>query len=268
MFAAEHSPKAGNLLGLLPHSPYTSAAGCYAQRPQSWDVGRFKRIKTARAWQVFRLSMRPSLTFGVHLHSSTLCKLDEEPMNDSLSRLQQRRSVPARWLGEPGPTPQDIETLLTVAARVPDHGKLVPWRFILIEGEARHRLGETLAAAFQADNPNATAEQLAAERERFSHAPLVVAVVSRVVPHVKIPDWEQVLSAGAVCMNLLNAATALGFGASWLTGWAAFDRRILDVLGLSPTERIAGFVHIGTTKEPQTDRARPNLAEIVTRFQG
>ncbi len=187
-------------------------------------------------------------------------------MNDSLSRLQQRRSVPARWLGEPGPRPEEIETLLTVAARVPDHGKLVPWRFVLIEGEGRHRLGDVLAAAFKADQPDAEAEKVAAEQSRFAQAPLVVAVVSRVVPHVKIPDWEQVLSAGAACMNLLNAANALGYGASWLTGWAAYDRRVLDALGLAPDERIAGFVHMGTTKEQPTDRARPILADIVTRF--
>ncbi|HZH09482.1 MAG TPA: nitroreductase [Microvirga sp.] len=187
-------------------------------------------------------------------------------MNDSLSRLLSRRSVPPRWLGEPGPSAADIETLLTAAARVPDHGKLVPWRFIVIEGEARQRLGEVLAKAFQADNPDADAEKIAAERERFTKAPLVVAVVSRVVPHAKIPEWEQVLSAGAVCMNLLNAATALGYGASWLSGWAAFDRRVLDALGLAPHERIAGFVHIGTATEKPTDRERPNLSEIVTRF--
>jgi nitroreductase len=187
-------------------------------------------------------------------------------MNDSLSRFLQRRSVPPRWLGEPGPSEQDIENLLKVASRVPDHGKLVPWRFILIQGEGRQRLGDVLANAFQADHPEAAAEQIAAERDRFSIAPLVVAVVSRVVPHVKIPDWEQVLSAGAVCMNLLNGATALGYGASWLTGWAAFDRRVLDALGLQPGERIAGYVHIGTARETPTDRDRPNLADIVTRF--
>jgi len=187
-------------------------------------------------------------------------------MNDSISRLLQRRSVPPRWLGEPGPSEQEVETLLKVASRVPDHGKLVPWRFILIEGEAKSRLGEVLACAFQADNPGASAEQVAVERERFAHAPLVVAVVSRVVPHAKIPDWEQVLSAGAVCMNLLTAATALGYGASWLTGWAAFDRRVLEALGLKPQERIAGFVHIGTAKETPTDRDRPSLSDIVTRF--
>lgn len=187
-------------------------------------------------------------------------------MNESLLRLQSRRSVPPRWLGDPGPSGPEVETLLNVAARVPDHGKLVPWRFILIEGEARRRLGEVLAAAFQVDNPDADAQKIAAERERFAMAPLVVAVVSRVTPHVKIPDWEQVLSAGAVCMNLLNGATALGYGASWLTGWAAFDRRVLDILGLGPSERIAGYIHIGTAKETPTDRDRPNLADIVTRF--
>ena len=156
--------------------------------------------------------------------------------------------------------------MLTAAARVPDHGKLVPWRFILIQGEARQRLGDLLATAFQADNPDAGEDKVAAERERFAHAPLVVAVVSRVVPHVKIPDWEQVLSAGAVCMNLLTGATALGYGASWLSGWAAFDRRVLDVLGLTPDERIAGFVHIGTAQETPPDRDRPHLSDIVTRF--
>jgi nitroreductase len=187
-------------------------------------------------------------------------------MNESLSRLLQRRSVPPRWLGEPGPGPDEVSALLTAAARVPDHGKLVPWRFILIEGDARGRLGDVLAGAFQADNPQATEDQIAAERARFTQAPLVVAVVSRVTPHVKIPDWEQVLSAGAVCMNLLNAATALGYGASWLSGWAAFDRRVLDALGLKPGERIAGFIHIGTARETPSDRDRPNLADIVTRF--
>ncbi|QRM31156.1 nitroreductase [Microvirga sp. VF16] len=187
-------------------------------------------------------------------------------MNDSLSRLLQRRSVPPRWLGAPGPSEQEVEILLKVASRVPDHGKLVPWRFILIQGESRQRFGDVLATTFQADNPGASGEQVAAERERFAQAPLVIAVVSRVVPHVKIPDWEQVLSAGAVCMNLLNGATALGYGASWLSGWAAFDRRVLDALGLKPDERIAGYVHIGTIKETPADRDRPSLDDIVTRF--
>jgi nitroreductase len=187
-------------------------------------------------------------------------------MNECVTLLQQRRSVAAHLLGDPGPNSTEIDALLTMACRVPDHGRLVPWRFIVIEGEARHRVGETIAMAFQADQPGADAQKLALERNRLARAPLVVAVVSRARPHVKIPDWEQVLSAGAVCMNLLNAAAAMGFGASWITEWYAFDRRVLDTLGLSPDERIAGFVHIGTPREKPSDRPRPALADIVTRL--
>lgn len=189
-----------------------------------------------------------------------------ESLNESLVRLGTRRSVAAHRLGPPAPGPAEIDTLLTIASRVPDHGRLAPWRFIVIEGEARHRLGETVAAAFTADNPDPDPEKLAAERNRFARAPLVVAVVSAAKPHVKIPEWEQVLSAGAVCMNLLHAAQALGYGATWITEWIAFDRRVLDALGLEPHERVAGFIHIGTPIEPPAERARPALADIVTRL--
>ncbi|WP_210484517.1 nitroreductase family protein [Microvirga antarctica] len=185
-------------------------------------------------------------------------------MNDSMATLRKRRSVAARWLGEPGPDKDAVESLLTVAARVPDHGRLVPWRFIVIAGEARHRVGDQLAAAFLADNPQAEPDKVETERKRFAQAPLVIAVVSSPKNSPKIPEWEQILSAGAVCMNLLNAATAMGFGAIWLSGWAAFDRRVLDGLGLQPQERIAGYIHIGTPLETPTDRPRPDLAEIVT----
>jgi nitroreductase len=187
-------------------------------------------------------------------------------MNESISRLLSRRSVPPRWLGTPGPSAEEVETLLKVASRVPDHGKLVPWRFILIGGEARQQMGEVLVSAFKADNPDADEEKVAVERNRFAMAPLVIAVVSRSAPHAKIPEWEQELSAGAVCMNLITAATFLGYGASWLTGWPAFDRRVLDTLGLAPDERIAGYIHIGTAQETPPDRDRPNLTDIVTRF--
>jgi nitroreductase len=187
-------------------------------------------------------------------------------MNDALSRLQQRRSVAPHRLGEPGPGAGEIETLLAVAARVPDHGRLVPWRFLILEGDARIRIGETIAAAFRADNPGADEEKLGFERNRLARAPLVVAVVSRAQPHVKIPEWEQVLSAGAACMNLLHGAQALGYGASWITEWYAFDRRVLDALGLDPAERIAGFVHIGTVMEQPAERLRPDLAAIVKRL--
>jgi nitroreductase len=199
-------------------------------------------------------------------HVFTLRNPDESPMNESLPLLQQRRSVSPGRLGEPGPGPEDLERLLTIAARVPDHGRLFPWRFVVIEGDARHRLGGVVEAAYRADQPAADEGTLARERGRFARAPLVIAVVSRAKPHVKIPDWEQVLSAGAVCMNLLTAATAMGYGASWITEWYAYDRRVLDALGLESGERIAGFVHIGTAVEKPNERPRPALSDIVTRL--
>jgi nitroreductase len=190
----------------------------------------------------------------------------EASMNETLDLLRRRRSVAPHLLGQPGPRPEELETLLTVAARVPDHGRLTPWRFIVIEGEARHRIGEAIAAAFRADNPEASEDKVAFERGRLARAPLVVAVVSRASPHVKIPDWEQVLSGGAAAMTLVIAANAMGFGTSWITEWYAFDRRVLEALGLEPGERITGFVHIGTPKEAPAERARPALADVVTRL--
>ncbi|MDJ1159378.1 nitroreductase [Chelatococcus sp. SYSU_G07232] len=189
-------------------------------------------------------------------------------MTDMLDLLRTRRSVPSPMLGAPAPSGAELEALLSIASRVPDHGKLAPWRFILIEGDARHRIGQVIAGAFAADNPDASGERLAAERKRLAHAPLVIAVVSRARPHVKIPEWEQILSAGAVCMNLVVAANAAGYATSWLTEWYAFDRRVLDALGLEPHERIAGFIHVGTATEKPSDRPRPALADIVTRYEG
>ena len=187
-------------------------------------------------------------------------------MNDTLRLLSTRRSVAPHLLTGPGPGAEELETLLTIAARVPDHGRLVPWRFIVLQGEARHRIGEVIAAAFKAAQPEADEARIAPERERLARAPLVVAVVSRAGPHVKIPEWEQMLSAGAVCMSLVIGANALGYATSWLTEWYAFDRRVLDALGLASDERIAGFVHIGRPAEPPVERQRPDMAEIVTRL--
>lgn len=187
-------------------------------------------------------------------------------MNETLKLLQTRRSVAPHLLAGPGPSPDEIDALLAIASRVPDHGRLAPWRFIVIDGEARLRIGETIAKAFRADQPEADEARVTVERGRLARAPLVVAVVSRARPHVKIPDLEQVLSAGAVCMTLVIAANAMGYGTSWLTEWFAFDRRVLDVLGLAPDERIAGFVHMGRIKEPPVERPRPALADLVTRF--
>ncbi len=189
-------------------------------------------------------------------------------MPDALELLQTRRSFKARELAGPPPSAAEIDTLLTVASRVPDHGKLTPWRFIVFEGEARRRAGDAIAAAFRAKYPDATPEQAAAERERLARAPLVIAVVSRAAPHVKIPEWEQVLSAGAAAMSLVLAAHALGYGANWITEWYSYDRAVLDALGLAPHEKIAGFVHIGRPSGMPEDRPRPPLGAIATRFPG
>jgi nitroreductase len=149
---------------------------------------------------------------------------------------------------------------------VPDHGKLVPWRFIVFDGDARLEAGEEIARAFRAKYPDAKPEQIDYERKRLARAPLVIAVVSRAAPHVKIPEWEQVLSAGAAAMSLVLAAHALGFAASWITEWYAYDRAALDALGLAPHEKIAGCVHMGWAAARAEDRPRPPLSDIVTRY--
>lgn len=184
-----------------------------------------------------------------------------------VAMLKSRRSVPASQLVEPGPTAEQLETLLTIAARVPDHGKLVPWRFIVFAGAGRAAAGELIARVYHADNPGADEAKLAHERGRLTRAPLVVGVVCRAAPHVKIPEWEQQLSVGAVCMNLIVAANAMGFGTVWLTEWYSHDRRVAEGLGLAPHERMAGFVHIGTATEKPADRVRPVLSEIVRVFE-
>jgi nitroreductase len=189
-------------------------------------------------------------------------------MSDALSLLKTRRSVKPIELTGPAPSAAEIETLLTVASRVPDHGKLTPWRFILFEDQGRNAIGEAIAEAFKADRPDATADQIASERGRMARAPLVIAVVSRAAPHAKIPEWEQVLSVGAATMNLVTAAHALGYAANWITEWYAYDPRVMKAMGLAPHERIAGFVHIGKAARPPEDRPRPALSEIVTRFGG
>src|SRR6266436_4858014 len=192
--------------------------------------------------------------------------MKETAVPDAIDLLKIRRSVKPREMTAPGPSAAETDTILTIAARVPDHGKLVPWRFIVFAGDGRLKAGDTIAAVFRADHPEAKPEHVEMERTRLARAALVIAVVSRAGPHVKIPEWEQVLSAGAAAMNVVHAAHALGFAANWMTEWYAYDRRVLDALGLAPNERIAGFVHIGRPAQPPTDRPRPPLAEVVTRF--
>lgn len=176
--------------------------------------------------------------------------------------LATRRSIPAKQLGAPGPDKQELEAILTIGARVPDHGKLAPWRFIVIAGNAREALGEALAAiAPEGADPDE-------ERARLMRAPVIVVVASRAAPHPKIPEWEQTLSAGAVCLNLLHGAHAYGYRAQWLTEWVAYDERACALFGLSPSERLAGFIYIGSPQLPPTERARPDLADIVTFHDG
>lgn len=182
--------------------------------------------------------------------------------------LHTRRSVPPMAMSGPGPSAGELDELLTIAARVPDHGKLAPWRFIIFEGEGRVAAGRLIAEAFLREHPQAEAERVELERKRLSHAPLVVAVVSCAAPHEKIPEWEQVLSAGAVCMNLVVAAKAMGYASVWLTQWYAYDRRVLDGLGLAYHEKIAGFVHIGSSSSAPEDRVRPALSSITSRYPG
>ena len=189
--------------------------------------------------------------------------------NATLELLSRRRSVSAKMLGEPGPTPAEVETLLTIASRVPDHKKLAPWRFILFEGEARARFGEVLAEACRKEDAEAPSDvRLETERGRLLRAPLVIAVVSRVVETPGAPEWEQILSCGAACYNLCLAATALGYGTNWITEWYSYSPAVKAALGLAGNERIAGFVYIGTAKTTPSDRERPPLARIVSRWGG
>ena len=182
----------------------------------------------------------------------------------AIGLLAARRSVNPKFLAGPGPSRAEIETLLTIASRVPDHGKLAPWRFLVIEGAARGRLGEAALAIHLAQTPGLDEASRQADLARFTLAPLVIGVVSRAREHGKIPVWEQQLSAGAACMALTVAAKALGFSSAWLTEWPAYSAPFRTALGLADDERIAGFVHIGRATITPDDRPRPALADIVT----
>jgi nitroreductase len=180
----------------------------------------------------------------------------------ALDPLLSRHSTPSKLLGEPGPDKAQVMAMLRAAVQVPDHGKLVPWRFIRIAGESRIRLGERAAAL--AASRGADEMAVDKERKRFSFAPVVIAVVAKVTPGHKIPEQEQLLSAGCVAFNLLHAAHLLGFGAQMLTGWLAYDPVVYRWFELGDDERIAAFVHIGTAKEPVPDRPRPDPARLLT----
>jgi nitroreductase len=182
----------------------------------------------------------------------------------ALDDLISRHSTPSRQLGPPGPDPAQLLQMLTAAVHVPDHGKLVPWRFLRITGGARMRLGDALAQRALQRDPTLAAASMEKERRRFSFAPVIVAVIARITPNHKIPEIEQLLSGGCACFSLLQAAHALGFGAQWLTGWAAYDPQITALLGLNEHERVLGFIHIGSAIESASDRDRPDPRDLLS----
>jgi len=190
-------------------------------------------------------------------------------LNDTssiLALLQTRKSASAKAMGEPGPSAEQIGEILKCAVRVPDHGKLTPWRFILFEGEARAAFGDRLRTRWQELHPEHGEGTLGFVRGMLLRAPTVIAVVSTAAEHPKIPVWEQQLSAGAVCMTMLLAATALGVGCQWMTDWLVYDEAMARTMGLAAHEKLAGLIYLGTSTAPLEDRPRPDPQSLLTRW--
>ncbi|MGH8216076.1 MAG: nitroreductase family protein [Rhodanobacteraceae bacterium] len=183
----------------------------------------------------------------------------------ALEFLRNRRSVPAAKLAAPGPTSEQLREIIATAIRVPDHGKLTPWRLIAFTGELGAHYGEALAELHARVDPGVPEKKLAKDRERFAHSPVVLAVIARIdEQHPKIPAQEQLLSAGCLGFNLLLAAQAAGFGAQWLTGWSCYDRDAAKLLGLANDERAIGYIHIGSRGDEPPERIRPVPDEVVS----
>ncbi|MDI4665178.1 nitroreductase [Xanthobacter autotrophicus] len=188
------------------------------------------------------------------------------PSDQTLALLETRRSLPLRALVEPGPDAAALDRMLAIAARVPDHGRLVPWRFIVLEGEARAAAGDRLDALYAAQNPGLGPDKAHMWRDYLLRAPVTVVVVSRTDAAAKIPAFNQILSAGAAAMNLVVAATAMGFSALWLLKWPGRDPDAAALLGVDAAEKVAGFIHIGRPAARAEDRPRPSLDAVVTRW--
>ena len=186
-----------------------------------------------------------------------------EPSPELIDYLLRRRSVSIKLMTGPGPDQDQISLILRAASRVPDHGKMFPWHFIVFEGDARRQAGELLRQAWLTEEPDAAPAKLDLESERFMRAPTVIAVISR-MREGKNPLWEQILSAGAACQNLCLAANALGFGTSWLTEWYAYNAAFKIAVGLDARDHVAGFIYIGEPSEMPEERDRPDLAKITT----
>ncbi len=187
----------------------------------------------------------------------------------ALHFLRNRRSVPAAQLQAPGPTPGQLREIVATAIRVPDHGKLTPWRLIEIAGEAGARYGNALAELHARIDPDVPAAKLAKDRDRFAHSPVVLAVVARIQEHhPKVPVQEQLLSAGCLAFNLLLAAQATGFAAQWLTGWSCYDRDAAKLLGLAENERTIAYIHMGSRGVEPPERNRPDVDAVLDAWQG
>ncbi|HEY5085059.1 MAG TPA: nitroreductase [Rhizomicrobium sp.] len=186
------------------------------------------------------------------------------PAPHALDLLLSRRSGSAKAMAEPGPSREQLAAILKAGARAPDHGKLFPWRFIVFEGDGRKRFGRMLGEILEAEGERE--RQIDEETKRFLRAPLVIGVISAARELIKIPLWEQELSAGAVCQNLLIAAHASGFVANWITEWYAYHPKVKERLGLKPGERIAGFIYIGTSAVELEERPRPEMDKIVSYY--
>ena len=193
---------------------------------------------------------------------SDLNKLDA----DTIDFLTTRRSTVARMMDGPGPGDEDLRKIMEAGMRVPDHGRLTPWRFIVIRGEARDTIGNVIADAFRKNNPDAIEEQIEIEQERLTRAPVVIAVVSKVHRGHKIPEWEQVLSSGAACQTMLIAAQSMGYAAQWLTEWYAYDADVKTAIGAEADDEIAGFLYLGNATGELSDRARPDYDDIVSEW--
>jgi nitroreductase len=185
----------------------------------------------------------------------------------TIDLLQSRRSGSAKAMKGPGPSADQIRTLITCASRVPDHGKLTPWRFVIFEGDARSEFGDVLVHALKTTEPDASEERITQERNRFLRAPVVIAVISRIREGIPIPEWEQTLSAGAACQTLCIAAHAMGFVANWITEWYAYHPVVREALGMKSGERVAGYIYLGHPAADLIDRPRPEINAIATHWR-
>ncbi|MBT6031749.1 MAG: nitroreductase [Kordiimonadaceae bacterium] len=189
------------------------------------------------------------------------------PCVDTLELLSKRRSLTVKDMTAPGPNEDQLKQILTIGSRVPDHKKQVPWRFLTIDGECRADIGKTLRTVFKKNTPDADEELLDFEENRLMRAPLVIAVISTASPeNPKVPEWEQILTAGAVCQNILIAANAMGYASQWLSEWYSYDNEVLKALHISSDERIAGFIYIGTSIKEPSERGRPDIENITQKW--